>query len=175
MSASHQIQDPAAALAFALAGNARFTLVSKKTGARFTFRVRQPKKRGGSVPLRDGGGGTARVTMVEGGSWGTRVYGVKPAPHFVSVLTGPSNEADFKFIGTVFDKETFRHGRKSAFSWETACVGAFTWTWSMLRLGRMPDSLEFWHEGKCGRCGRTLTVPSSIEAGIGPECAKGPM
>lgn len=28
------------------------------------------------------------------------------------------------------------------------------------------------HEGKCGRCGRMLTVPSSIESGIGPECAK---
>lgn len=28
------------------------------------------------------------------------------------------------------------------------------------------------HEGKCGRCGRTLTVPASIESGIGPECAR---
>jgi hypothetical protein len=28
------------------------------------------------------------------------------------------------------------------------------------------------HEGRCGRCGRTLTVPESIESGIGPECAK---
>jgi len=27
------------------------------------------------------------------------------------------------------------------------------------------------HEGKCGRCGRKLTVPLSIETGIGPECA----
>ena len=32
-------------------------------------------------------------------------------------------------------------------------------------------SLEIWHEGRCGRCGRKLTVPSSIESGIGPECA----
>lgn len=28
------------------------------------------------------------------------------------------------------------------------------------------------HEGQCGRCGRKLTVPESIEHGIGPECAK---
>ena len=27
-----------------------------------------------------------------------------------------------------------------------------------------------WHEGRCGRCGRKLTVPESIEAGYGPEC-----
>jgi hypothetical protein len=31
--------------------------------------------------------------------------------------------------------------------------------------------VEFWHEGKCCRCGRKLTVPASIASGIGPECA----
>lgn len=28
------------------------------------------------------------------------------------------------------------------------------------------------HEGRCGLCGRRLTVPESIEEGIGPECRK---
>lgn len=28
------------------------------------------------------------------------------------------------------------------------------------------------HEGRCGKCGRRLTVPESIEEGIGPECRK---
>ncbi len=28
------------------------------------------------------------------------------------------------------------------------------------------------HEGRCGRCGRTLTVPESVTEGIGPECRK---
>jgi hypothetical protein len=32
------------------------------------------------------------------------------------------------------------------------------------------NAVEFWHEGKCGRCNRKLTVPSSIESGFGPEC-----
>lgn len=27
------------------------------------------------------------------------------------------------------------------------------------------------HEGKCGRCGRALTRPESIDTGLGPECA----
>lgn len=41
----------------------------------------------------------------------------------------------------------------------------------------MPSSssllcVEIWHEGKCGRCGRQLTVPESIESGFGPECVK---
>lgn len=35
-------------------------------------------------------------------------------------------------------------------------------------LGR----IEVWHEGRCGRCARRLTVPESILIGIGPECAE---
>jgi hypothetical protein len=32
-----------------------------------------------------------------------------------------------------------------------------------------PD-LKFYHHGCCCRCGRTLTTPESIKAGIGPFC-----
>ena len=32
--------------------------------------------------------------------------------------------------------------------------------------------LTAYHEGRCGRCGRRLTVPESIESGFGPECIK---
>ena len=27
------------------------------------------------------------------------------------------------------------------------------------------------HEGRCMRCGAPLTVPASVERGLGPECA----
>jgi hypothetical protein len=30
--------------------------------------------------------------------------------------------------------------------------------------------MELWHEGRCGKCGRALTVPESIESGLGPVC-----
>jgi len=30
---------------------------------------------------------------------------------------------------------------------------------------------ELMHEGRCGRCGRPLTRPESIQSGIGPICA----
>ena len=35
----------------------------------------------------------------------------------------------------------------------------------------LPKTVEVWHEGICGRCGRKLTVPESVERGLGPECA----
>jgi len=34
------------------------------------------------------------------------------------------------------------------------------------------NQLLYYHEGRCGRCARRLTVPESIINGIGPECAK---
>lgn len=37
---------------------------------------------------------------------------------------------------------------------------------------RMKDlrQMEFKHAGRCGRCGRELTTPESIDAGLGPVC-----
>jgi hypothetical protein len=125
------------ALQFILAGRARFTLVSEKTGTRLTYRVTQ----------RDA-----------------------TSPHFVSILSGPDNESSYTFLGTIFDGKTFRHGRKSPVSATAPSVLAFTWAWSFMVQGKMPPACEVWHEGRCGRCGRALTVPESIASGIGPVC-----
>ncbi len=35
-----------------------------------------------------------------------------------------------------------------------------------------PHGYNVYHSGRCGRCGRELTVPASILSGIGPECSK---
>lgn len=40
-------------------------------------------------------------------------------------------------------------------------------------LDKMDNAgFHFHHVGKCGRCGRKLTTPKSIETGLGPECEK---
>jgi Family of unknown function (DUF6011) len=135
---SHQLRDPEIVLKFVLAGNARFTLVSRKSGTRYTYRVRQPES---------------------------------TTPHFVQLMNGPDNEANYEFVGSIMGKETYRHGHKSRVKSDAPSVVAFMWFWSMLRCGQVSEQLEFWHEGRCCRCGRALTVPESIEAGVGPECA----
>jgi hypothetical protein len=48
---------------------------------------------------------------------------------------------------------------------------AFDWMWTHLLRDAIPGMLEIWHEGRCGRCSRKLTVPESLKSGFGPECA----
>ncbi len=51
-------------------------------------------------------------------------------------------------------------------------VRVFPWLWDIFRFGRdVPASIETWHEGGCCHCSHKLTVPASIEMGMGPDCA----
>lgn len=91
---------------------------------------------------------------------------------FVSVLAGPDNESDYVYVGIIRGK-AFELTAKSRMTEKSEPVKAFAWFWTALarkseaHLGQ----LAFYHEGRCGRCGRKLTVPASVERGIGPECA----
>jgi hypothetical protein len=131
-----------------LAGDAKVTIVSKKTGDRFTYRVVAKKNPSQQLPLS---GETPARTV-----------------HFVSVLNGPDNETDYRFIGTIFNGQVYAHGRKSNISAEAPSAKAFQWCWA--NLGS--EAWELWHSGRCARCHRELTDPESIERGLGPVCAE---
>jgi hypothetical protein len=140
-----KIQDGQIARTFALAGDARLTLVSEKTGVRFTYRVTCKRDDKGAIN----------------------------SPHFVALLTGADNNSDYSFLGTIFDNTSYRHGRKSRVSPEAPSAKGFAWAWSFLVRGELPPACEVWHEGRCGKCGRALTDPESIKTGLGPVCADG--
>lgn len=137
-----QISDPDQIRTFALAGRARLTLVSERTGQRFTYQVKGKKDDGGNL---------------------TGFY-------FVSVLTGPQNTSDYTYLGYVRDG-SFVHDRMYRVGPDAPSRKAFAWFWDRLNKGRELAECECWHEGRCGRCGRVLTVPESIKTGIGPKCA----
>lgn len=129
--------------AFTLAGNATVTLESERTGTHYTYRVRQ-------VPDNDK-------------RW------------FVSLLTGPNNTSDYTYIGLIdrrSDRIEFRTTAKSRLPETAPPVAGFRYMWLWTRTGQMPPNMAIRHEGRCGRCGRTLTVPESLDRGIGPECAQ---
>jgi hypothetical protein len=132
--------------AFVHAGRAVFTLESAKTGKRFTFRVKHPKDKETGKPDR--------------------------SILFVGALTGPDNTADYTYLGHI-RRDLYTHGKKSRISRDAPSALAFEWFYQRVVTQQiMSPSLKVYHEGKCGRCGRALTVPSSIRSGIGPECAK---
>jgi hypothetical protein len=118
-------------------------------------------------------GGNAKLTL-RSKTTGTRfTFHIRQPeadrPHFVKVLTGPEK---YTFLGTIFKGENFVHGKRSPITADALSAKAFGWFWNMLQKAQLPIALEVWHEGRCCRCGRELTVPESIASGIGPECAK---
>lgn len=133
---------------FILAGKATVTLKSVATGSRFTFKITKKKSE----------------------------HGDENGPHFVSLLNGPDNVNDFRYMGTIFGQKEFRHTVKSQVGPNAPSAKAFNWTFNNVIMNNetdeIPEGLEIWHEGKCCRCGRELTVPESIANGWGPECAK---
>ncbi len=126
---------------FLLAGNATFTLKSTKTGQRFTYKCSEGKPN----------------PAFPGDKW------------FVGLLVGPDNYADYRYIG-IIDGSGFRVTRNSRVALNAPSVVALTYFLRFALAGQAAPGVEVWHAGKCGRCGRKLTVPESIASGFGPEC-----
>jgi hypothetical protein len=143
------------------AGDAIFT-VANPEGERYTFRVARP-----------------RTTRQD------RFY--------VSHLNGPDNTSDYKYMGIVVREDlSIQITARSAYripetgnaDWrgilalsKKSCsapkqISVFLWALYALNTGNIPQGYKIMHAGRCLRCGRILTVPESIETGIGPECLK---
>lgn len=137
---------------FVLAGNATFTVENPK-GEHYTYRVRAKEFSGNAVE------NTAEPATL----------------FFASLLTGPDNESDYTYIGRVvpvpFNAPVVKLTAKSRLTIESKPVAVLNWALQVLAGKRgLPAGYRIRHEGRCGRCGRTLTVPESLDHGIGPEC-----
>ena len=139
---SHHFATIADAKQFASAGNATITLESLKSGSHFTYKVREKES-----------------TSPNGGT-----------VHFVSLLSGADNENDYRYLGLIREGR-FVLTKNSKVGIDAPSFKAFNYFWNFDHGDVIPPQLVIRHEGRCGRCGRTLTVPSSIDLGIGPECA----
>lgn len=110
----------------------------------------------------------------------------------LSLLTGPNNETDFKGVAFWNDERKIAHvwrrfkGARSSFP-----IDGYHWQkdggWSAYEQKlaiwcclAVRGSSSYWRaegyslllESRCCICNRKLTHPESIEAGIGPECAR---
>jgi hypothetical protein len=130
---------------FITAGRSIFTVKSGRTGEHVTYRVAHKA--------------------------GTDKF---PPAWFIFVLTGPDNTSDYTFLG-LLDPETgrVRLSRSSKFTEDSRPVKVVRWALEQVWKNRtLPAGYEIHHEGRCGKCGRLLTTPTSCKLGIGPECMK---
>lgn len=135
-----QISDPKAALTFILAGKSYATFVSTKSGNRYTYKIELAEKR----------------NPTDMNTW------------FVSLLMGPDNWSNYKYIGMIKNNQ-FRWTSKAKVAQDAPSVLGFGFVFDSLQANAI-NNFEVWHEGKCGRCGKKLTVPESIASGFGPDC-----
>lgn len=74
------------------------------------------------------------------------------------------------FIKPVGEKWTFIQGSKGQLSGTDIEIMALLYV--LDHHAMLPFNVVVHHLGKCGRCGRKLSDPASIERGLGPECLK---
>lgn len=131
---------------FLTAGRAIFTVARTDTNQHYTYKITEPDTQ------RD----------------------PKNPIYFVSFLSGPDNETDYTYLGLLrmpqgIVVQTVKSGAKAT---ETIFKVA-NWAIKLVLKGDAPpENYKISHCGTCGRCGRTLTHPESLETGLGPVCAE---
>jgi hypothetical protein len=100
-----------------------------------------------------------------------------PAARFVKFLSGPDNTSSYTYLG-ILDADTgvvhtTAKSRHLMTSLKLRLLNRIlARVWADDHAAYEQHGYKTHHEGRCGRCGCTLTVPESIESGFGPECAK---
>jgi len=98
-----------------------------------------------------------------------------PGKRIVELLTGPDNTSDYR--GFAFINED-RLGVAYIALWGKQKESDGKFYAGVKDILENPGKwkergFEFLVEGRCRKCNRVLTVPESIQSGIGPKCAKG--
>lgn len=133
-------------LPFLLGGRCACVIMNENTGNRFEYYINKPKNENPKFN-KDG----------------FKTY-------FISIRIGKSLEyAGHMSVNIEEGKMKYFQGRKGAVSGDNQAVKALMYV--MTHTNCMPECVKVMHLGKCGRCGRKLTDPESIQRGLGPTCA----
>lgn len=168
---------------FIFAGNCKFTLQNSITGARITYRIRRPRsiKFHTFVPRM-------RYNGVPG-PWCVTCWKHQNHPnHWVEpsgdslfrldlkINLDPTDNKGWETCGRLIPgadgKLTYSHWERSKVRLDRVEIKTIVWFLERLQSDRLPETLWVYHMGSCAHCGKDLTVPTSIEAGFGPECLK---
>lgn len=158
MSEAQNVLTMKAAKQFVLGGRA-FITISNGKGVHYTFRIIKwhPKDRET---------GKLKKEIVK---------------FFVGVLVNPDNEHDYADLGTL-DPKTYQisqpnytNRRHPYVSQTDVRFKVAQWMFDHIvreqEFTGKSEGYSIRHSGRCGRCGRKLTTPESIDTGLGPECS----
>lgn len=130
-------------LKFLLAGNSTFT-VSNPKGEHYTFKVKRTKHKDMNDKYK------FFISVLTGSDYYTYL-GMVVSPHDGYGHVTLTKASKFNILSILFKVS----------NWAVEHVFADV---------PLPDGYKIDHAGKCGRCGRKLTTPESIESGLGPIC-----
>jgi len=148
---------------FIFAGNATFTIRNTQTGVRFTYKIRKSKTnatkfyvnnlRGPEIFAKMGVIMNADKQYYLPFDWKEKIQMARR--NFATLYPGqPFPEKQYTQKNMPMSLKMFI----KFLDWYKGNVESIA-------------NHEIWHEGICGKCGRPLTVPESIERGLGPVCA----
>ncbi len=138
--------------AFLFAGRATFIAESPK-GDHFTFRVGSQTS---EWPLGSGKKNTTFFLNV-------RAAGGRRKPN--------GSQSPWRYIGILKDTGDIKPTAKSEYKPDDKLFAVAAWSVRQVLDGKLlPEGYAIHHAGKCGKCGRELTDPTSMERGIGPDC-----
>jgi len=144
--------DPKLIREFILAGKAMVTIENRQKGTHKTLSF---------------------MKSTHGDIWFTSIRGDKDKE---TRLPGFETKKNWLYCGIlVVDKGrvVFKLTEKSKIPRQSETWRAIDWLVRNIDcLGQYQGKVAFYHEGRCGRCGRELSDPTSIKLGIGPECRK---
>lgn len=139
--------NPASLPVLALAGRAVITFRNIKTGSHVTIKIKQARAKHDRK--------------------------IKLNHYHVAISLLGDNDQGMRYAGMMFPKENFRIWIARQVSPNEQLAQVFRW---LVKAIQNPESLRgkvhLFHEGRCCKCGQTLTHPESIYTGIGPVCKK---
>lgn len=129
------------AKSFILAGKATFTVTSRRTGVRFTYKVAKKKDS-------------------ETGPWFVSVLTGPDNENHYKFFGTIFADGNYRYSMA-----------RAKVNLDAPSVLGWDWLWANIdNAEKLAAKCDICHCGKCGRCGRKLTVPASVESGFGPEC-----